>query len=171
MGLHADGCLAFVRTHFCQARAVADVCLHGGRLVVRRAGWQSGVVRVRGVLAAAAAAGVGGYRMLVGGQLTVDTGWGRSVRPLGPFGVSIGAPREVVFDVIAAPYLGRTPRAMADKLDVLERGSDMVLAEHRTPVGGGLVASRWRPSGSTGRTGWSSGSCAARFRTSWSTSC
>jgi hypothetical protein len=40
-----------------------------------------------------------------------------------------------VFDVIAAPYLGKTPRAMRDKLDVLERGSDMVLAAHFTPVG------------------------------------
>jgi hypothetical protein len=40
-----------------------------------------------------------------------------------------------VFDVIAAPYLGKTPRAMRDKLEVLERGSDMVLAAHFTPVG------------------------------------
>jgi len=44
-----------------------------------------------------------------------------------------------VFDVIAAPYLGRTPRAMADEIEVLERGSDMVLAAHRTPVGAGIV--------------------------------
>jgi hypothetical protein len=47
---------------------------------------------------------------------------------------TIRAPREVVFDVIAAPYLGRTPRVLADKLEVWERGSDMVLAAHRTPV-------------------------------------
>jgi hypothetical protein len=46
----------------------------------------------------------------------------------------------VVFDVIAAPYLGRTPAALAGKLRVLERGGDMVLAEHFTPVRGGLVA-------------------------------
>ena len=39
-----------------------------------------------------------------------------------------------MFDVIAAPYLGRTPRAMAGKLQVLARGTDMVLAEHYTPV-------------------------------------
>jgi Polyketide cyclase / dehydrase and lipid transport len=39
-----------------------------------------------------------------------------------------------VFDVIAAPYLGRTPRAMSGRLQVLQRGSDMVLAEHYTPV-------------------------------------
>jgi hypothetical protein len=48
----------------------------------------------------------------------------------------------VVFDVIAEPYFGRAPRALADKLRVLERGSDMVLAAHFTPLGGrlGLVA-------------------------------
>jgi Polyketide cyclase / dehydrase and lipid transport len=92
------------------------------------------------VVAAAAAAGGVGYRLLVGGALTVDLGWGRTVRPLGPFSVDIAAPPEVVFDVIAAPYLGRTPRAMADKLEVVERGSDLVLAAHRTPVRAGLVA-------------------------------
>jgi len=41
--------------------------------------------------------------------------------------------------VIAAPYLGRTPRAMAGKLRVLERGTDMVLAEHYNPVHGGRL--------------------------------
>jgi hypothetical protein len=74
------------------------------------------------------------YYLLVSGKLTLDTGWGRRVRPLGPFGVQIAAPAATVFDVIAAPYLGRTPRAMASKLHVLERGADMVLAEHYTPV-------------------------------------
>ena len=44
----------------------------------------------------------------------------------------IEAPREVVFDVISAPYLGRTPRALERKLKVLERGEGMVLAEHFT---------------------------------------
>jgi hypothetical protein len=43
--------------------------------------------------------------------------------------------------VIAAPYLRRTPRAMAQEIEVLERGGDMVLAAHRTPVGMGIVAS------------------------------
>jgi hypothetical protein len=54
----------------------------------------------------------------------------------------MAAPRELVFDVIAEPYLGQTPRALAGKLRVLERGSDMVLAAHFTPLGGrlGLVA-------------------------------
>jgi len=91
-------------------------------------------------LAGGVGAAAGAYRLTVGGALTLDTGWGRSVRPLGPFAVEVAAPPEVVFDVIATPYLGRTPRAMADKLDVIERGSDMVLAAHRTPVRAGLVA-------------------------------
>ena len=90
--------------------------------------------------AAATGAAVGlGYYLVVTGKLTLDTGLGRRVRPLGPFGVDIAAPAETVFDVIAAPYLGRTPRAMSGKLMVLERGADMVLAEHYTPVHGGRL--------------------------------
>lgn len=92
-----------------------------------------------GIAAATAAAGMG-YRLVVGGELTLDTGWGRTLRELGPFSIDITAPPEVVFDVIAAPYLGRTPHAIADKLEVVERGTDMVLAAHRTPVRGWLVA-------------------------------
>ena len=46
----------------------------------------------------------------------------------------------MVFDVISDPYLGRTPRAMAGKLRVIERGADLVLAEHVTPIGAGLSA-------------------------------
>ncbi len=74
------------------------------------------------------------YRQLVGGGLTIDTGIGREVRRLGPQEVSIAAPRETVFAVVAAPYLGRTPKALESKLKVIERGSDLVLAEHYTPV-------------------------------------
>jgi hypothetical protein len=91
-------------------------------------------------LAAAALIGAVGYRLVVGGELTLDTGRGRRIRPLGPLTVGIAAPRETVFDVIAAPYLGRTPRAMAEEIEVLERGGDMVLAAHRTPLGWGMVA-------------------------------
>jgi hypothetical protein len=45
----------------------------------------------RAVLAATGLAGLG-YYLLVTGKLTLDTGWGRRVRPLGPFGVEIAAP-------------------------------------------------------------------------------
>jgi uncharacterized protein YndB with AHSA1/START domain len=84
-----------------------------------------------GLLAGAA----GGYALVVRGAVTVDLGIGRRVRPLGPIERSIAAPPETVFDVIAAPYLGRTPRAMHDKLRVWERGSDMALAAHMTTTG------------------------------------
>lgn len=75
-----------------------------------------------------------GYRLLANGSLTLDLGVGRRLQPLGPLERTIAAPPEVVFDVIAAPYLGRTPRALADKLQVWERGSDLVLAAHFTEV-------------------------------------
>ena len=81
-----------------------------------------------------------GYVLVVRGALTLDLGLGRSVRPLGPLRVEIAAPRETVFDVVADPYLGRTPRAVAERLEVLERGSDMALAAHFTPLGRGLTA-------------------------------
>jgi uncharacterized protein YndB with AHSA1/START domain len=81
------------------------------------------------------AGGAAGYALVVRGRLTLDLGIGRRVRPLGPIERTIAAPPETVFDVIAAPYLGRTPRAMADKLDVWERGSDMALAAHFTTSG------------------------------------
>lgn len=89
---------------------------------------------------AATAGLVGLFVQIVRGGLTLDLGVGRRVRPLGPLRVRMAAPREVVFDVISGPYLGKTPRALADKLEVLERGSDLVLAAHLTDVGWGLTA-------------------------------
>ncbi|MGH2685740.1 MAG: SRPBCC family protein [Actinomycetota bacterium] len=50
--------------------------------------------------------------------------------------MSIAAGRELVFEVIEAPYLGRQPRASREEIEVLERGTDMVLAAHRTHVRG-----------------------------------
>jgi uncharacterized protein YndB with AHSA1/START domain len=90
-----------------------------------------------GRLATAAVGGLGlsVYALLVRGSLTIDLGIGRTVRPLGPIVVRMAAPRERVFEVISAPYLRRTPRALESKLRVLERGEDLVLAEHFTPVG------------------------------------
>jgi len=79
--------------------------------------------------------GLGLYGLVARGSITVDLGVGRTLRPLGPLVWEIAAPRDVVFDVISAPYLRRTPRALHDKLRVLERGDDLVLAEHFTPVG------------------------------------
>jgi hypothetical protein len=90
--------------------------------------------------AAAATAIAGGYLGLVTGALPVDLGLGRRTRPLGPFGIDIHAPADVVFDVLSEPYLGRQTRAVAAKIQILERGTDMVLAAHRTPIRGRLVA-------------------------------
>jgi hypothetical protein len=84
------------------------------------------------VLGPAAAAA---YVLLVRGALTLDLGVGRRVRALGPIERTIAAPPATVFDVIAAPYLGRTPRALAGKLEVWERSSDMALAAHFTAAG------------------------------------
>lgn len=89
---------------------------------------------------ALAAAAVAGYVGVVTGAAPLDVARGRRTRALGPLSVHVAAPRELVFDLIAAPYLGRPTRATAAKLTVLERGADMVLAEHYTPVSGGLRA-------------------------------
>jgi hypothetical protein len=66
--------------------------------------------------------------------LSLDLGVGRRTRRLGPIELRIAAPPEIVFDVIEGPYR-RTPRAMAGKLRIWERGRDMVLAEHFTKIG------------------------------------
>jgi hypothetical protein len=95
---------------------------------------------------AAIIAAVGGAGLLTAGGvlvaragLTLDLGVGRRIRPLGPIRMQIAAPPEVVFDVIAAPYLRTTPRALRAKLEVIERGSDLVLAAHHTPLAPGLT--------------------------------
>ena len=92
--------------------------------------------------AVAGIAGIGAllWALVVRGSLSPDLGIGRRFRPLGPLRVPIAAPREVVFDVVSSPYLGRTPRALRAKLEVLERGSDLVLATHRTRTPYGLTA-------------------------------
>lgn len=88
--------------------------------------------------AVAGIAGLGAllWALVVRGSLSPDLGIGRRYRPLGPVRVPIAAPREVVFDVVSGPYLGRTPRALRAKLEVLERGSDLVLAAHYTQTYG-----------------------------------
>jgi hypothetical protein len=82
---------------------------------------------------------VAGAALVARAGLTLDIGVGRRIRPLGPVTLDIAAPPEVVFDVIAAPYLGRTPRALHGKLEVIERGADLVLAAHYTRVAPGLT--------------------------------
>ena len=100
------------------------------------------IPRLVGYATVGAGVAAAGYVGLVTGACPLDVGIGRRVRPLGLQPVDMDAPREVVFDVLAEPYWSRAPRALADKVRVLERGSDMVLAAHFTPLGGrlGLVA-------------------------------
>jgi Polyketide cyclase / dehydrase and lipid transport len=91
------------------------------------------------------------YGAAVDGSLTLDTGVGRRLRPLGPQSWEFDAPRELVFDLIAVPYGERPPRALREKVEVWERGGDMVLAAHRTRVGGRTVTTvetvRWERPG------------------------
>lgn len=96
--------------------------------------------RLLAVAGTTGAALAGAYAGLVTGRLTVDLGVGRRTRPLGPLTVEVAAPREVVYAVATAPYGERRPRAMREKVEIWERGDGMVLAAHRTPVGGGLTA-------------------------------
>jgi len=97
------------------------------------------VVGIAVSVTGAAGAAVVLYRQVVSGRLTLDVGIGRRTAPLGPITVEIAAPRDLVFDVIEAPYLGRAGAA-GEHIDVLERGSDLVVAAHRTSIGTGLVA-------------------------------
>jgi hypothetical protein len=69
-----------------------------------------------------------GAALVARAGLTLDIGVGRRLRPLGPIALDI-----------AAPYLGRTPRALRGKLEVIERGADLVLAAHFTPLVPGLT--------------------------------
>jgi hypothetical protein len=63
-----------------------------------------------------------GYCPAITGKLTIATRSGRRVRPLGPSGVEIAALASTVFDVIAPPYLGCTPRAMVGKPQACSAG-------------------------------------------------
>jgi uncharacterized protein YndB with AHSA1/START domain len=74
------------------------------------------------------------FSWMARGRLTLDADLGRSFHPLGPLTVEIDAPRELVFEHLSAPYLGRTPRETAARLEVIERGSDMVVARHFSKV-------------------------------------
>src|SRR5215210_7939390 len=82
---------------------------------------------------------LGGAALVARAGLTLDIGIGRRLRTLGPIALDIAAPPDVVFDVIAAPYLRRTPRALRGKLEVIERGADLVLAAHFTRIAPGLT--------------------------------
>ena len=86
-----------------------------------------------GVLGAIVVAGVAGsFLLLAMGRLGLDLGWGRSIHQLGPITIRIGAPRDMVFEMIRAPYAGRTPRGSG--IEVLARGDGLAVAAHHTKV-------------------------------------
>jgi hypothetical protein len=86
-----------------------------------------------GVLAALLLGGFAySFLLLAMGRLHLDLGWGRSFHELGPIGIRIDAPRDLVFEVISAPYLGRPPANSG--IEVLARGEDLAVAAHLTKV-------------------------------------
>jgi len=86
-----------------------------------------------GVLGALLIALVAGMFLLVAmGRLHLDLGWGRSLHELGPITIRIAAPRELVFEIISAPYLGRTPGGSG--IEVVARGDTIAVAAHHTKV-------------------------------------
>jgi hypothetical protein len=99
------------------------------------------IPRLLGYVTVGAGAAAAGYVGLVTGACPLDLGIGRRVRPLGPQQLEMAAPRELVFDVIAEPYLGRAPRAgrQAPGAGTRQRHGP---GGHFTPLGGrlGLVA-------------------------------
>jgi hypothetical protein len=87
-------------------------------------------VGVLGVLLVALVAG--SFLLLAMGRLHLDLGWGRSLHELGPITVPIAAPRELVFELISAPYLGRGPAGSG--IEVVAGSDELVVAAHHTPV-------------------------------------
>ena len=73
----------------------------------------------------------GAFLLLAMGRLHLDLGWGRSVHQLGPIAIQIEAPRELVFEIVAAPYLGR---ASPSDIDLLAGDERLAVAIHHTQV-------------------------------------
>jgi hypothetical protein len=86
-----------------------------------------------GALAALLLAWAAGlFLLLAMGRITLDLGWGRSVHPLGPIAMRIAAPRDLVFEMIEAPYAGRAPGGSG--IEVIAQGDRLVVAAHHTKV-------------------------------------
>jgi hypothetical protein len=86
-----------------------------------------------GVLVALIGVGAAtGFLLLAMGRLSLDLGWGRSIHPLGPVTLRIAAPRELVFEIIEAPYSGRA--SPGSGIEILSRGESLVVAAHYTKV-------------------------------------
>jgi hypothetical protein len=71
------------------------------------------------------------FLALATGRMHLDLGLGRSFHELGPITATIRAPRELVFEMIAAPYLGR---ASVEGIEVLAHSEHLAVARHHTRV-------------------------------------
>ncbi len=87
---------------------------------------------VVGASAMLAAGGAAAFFLASRGLMALDLDVGRSVHPLGPLTVRIRAPRDLVFEIVSAPYLGKMPASMEGKIEILDRHGDLVVALHRT---------------------------------------
>jgi hypothetical protein len=72
-----------------------------------------------------------GFLLLAMGRLSLDLGLGRSLHPLGPITIRIAAPRELVFEILNAPYAGRAP---GPGIDIVASSDALVVAAHHTKV-------------------------------------
>jgi hypothetical protein len=72
------------------------------------------------------------FLLLAMGRLHLDLDWGRSFHELGPIEIQIAADRDLVFELISAPYLHRAEKVSG--IEVLVRGDDLVVAAHATKV-------------------------------------
>ena len=74
----------------------------------------------------------GSFLLLAMGRVHLDLGWGRSVHELGPIAIDVAAPRELVFEVLSAPYVGRASGGA--EVEVLARREGIAVAAHFTKV-------------------------------------
>jgi len=73
----------------------------------------------------------GAFAALAVGRLHLDLGWGRSTHAVALEPLRIEAPRELVYEILSAPYLGR---ARSESVEVLAGGESLVVAAHLTKV-------------------------------------
>jgi hypothetical protein len=71
------------------------------------------------------------YAALARVAFTSTSAGGRSLHRLGPLRIRIQAPRELVYEILSAPYLGR---ARNESIDVLARRESLVVASHLTKI-------------------------------------
>jgi hypothetical protein len=74
----------------------------------------------------------GSFLLLAMGRVHLDLGWGRSLHELGPIAIDVAAPRELVFEVLSAPYVGRASGGA--EVEVLARREGIAVAAHFTKV-------------------------------------